>query len=92
MLVNSNQLINPVDNVKMQIKYMEGRLQKSWPTFTCPQIGRKFWVHEWNKHGTCTESILGELNYFEGALYLKSKVNIYQALAKAGIRPDNNRL
>ncbi|XP_057542576.1 ribonuclease 1-like [Amaranthus tricolor] len=75
-----------------RIKYMEGRLQKSWPTFTCPQIGRKFWVHEWNKHGTCTKSILGELNYFEGALYLKSKVNIYQALAKAGIRPDNNRL
>ncbi|KNA22863.1 hypothetical protein SOVF_029720 [Spinacia oleracea] len=72
-----------------RIKYMEKRLQQSWPTFTCPQIGRKFWVHLWNKHGTCTKDILGELAYFEGALYLKNKVNILQALARAGIRPDN---
>lgn len=73
----------------MQIKYMQDRLRKSWPTFTCPQIGRKFWVHLWNKHGTCTKSMLGEIDYLEGALHLKSKVNVFQALLRAGIRPDN---
>ncbi|KAK9707233.1 hypothetical protein RND81_07G182000 [Saponaria officinalis] len=71
------------------IKPIEGSLQKTWPSFTCPQIGRKFWVHEWNKHGTCTKSFLGELAYFKAAINLKSKVDILQTLAKAGIRPNN---
>lgn len=70
---------------------MEKALRKSWPSFTCPQIGRKFWVHEWNKHGTCTKSVLGEIPYFEAALDLKNKANIYLALARAGIRPSANR-
>ncbi|XP_021739872.1 ribonuclease 1-like [Chenopodium quinoa] len=72
-----------------RIKFLQDELRKSWPSFTCPQIGRKFWVHEWNKHGTCTKSILGEIPYFEAALNLKNKANIYQALAKAGITPGN---
>ncbi|XP_074300945.1 ribonuclease 1-like [Silene latifolia] len=74
------------------IKPLQTRLRKSWPTYTCPQIGRKFWVHEWNKHGTCSKSALGELKYFKTALNLKNRINILQALARAGIRPDNNKL
>ncbi|KAK9750765.1 hypothetical protein RND81_02G220200 [Saponaria officinalis] len=71
------------------LKPLQTSLRKSWPTFTCPQIGRKFWVHEWNKHGTCSKSVLGELAYFKRALNLKNKINILQALARAGIRPNN---
>ncbi|KAL2903943.1 Ribonuclease 1 [Bienertia sinuspersici] len=79
-----------VDNYDVGlIKPLETRLRKEWPSFTCPQIGRKFWVHEWNKHGTCTKSILGEIPYFEAALDLKNKANILYALEKAGIRPNN---
>ncbi|CAO2829577.1 unnamed protein product [Amaranthus hypochondriacus] len=72
-----------------RLKPLEMSLRKSWPSFTCPQIGRKFWVHEWNKHGTCSKNILGEIPYFKAALNLKNKANIYQALARAGIRPNN---
>ena len=68
---------------------MQGSLRQAWPSFTCPQIGRKFWVHEWNKHGTCSKSVLSETAYFQAAINLKNKVNILQALAKAGITPNN---
>ncbi|KNA22865.1 hypothetical protein SOVF_029740 [Spinacia oleracea] len=72
----------------MQLKPIEKLLQKEWPSYTCPQIGRKFWVHEWNKHGTCSKPVLDEMSYFQAALNLKNKVKIIQALAKAGIQPD----
>ncbi|VFQ97928.1 unnamed protein product [Cuscuta campestris] len=71
------------------LKAMEDSLQKAWPSFTCPLIGRKFWLHEWNKYGTCSMSAVPELHYFESAIDLKNKINILQALAKAGIRPNN---
>lgn len=71
------------------LKPMQGSLRQAWPSFTCPQIGRKFWVHEWNKHGTCSKSVLSETAYFQAAINLKNKVNILQALAKAGITPNN---
>ncbi|CAO2829582.1 unnamed protein product [Amaranthus hypochondriacus] len=71
------------------LKPMQDRLRKEWPSFTCPQIGRKFWVHEWNKHGTCSKSALGEIAYFQAALNLKNRVNVLQALTRAGIRPNN---
>lgn len=71
------------------LKPMEDRLQREWPSFTCPLIGRKFWVHEWNKHGTCSKSVLGEIDYFQAALNLKKKINLLQALENAGIRPND---
>ena len=72
-----------------QLKPIEKSLQQAWPSFTCPQIGRKFWLHEWNKHGTCSKSILSEMAYFKAVAHLKNKINILQVLAKAGIRPNN---
>ncbi|CAO2829579.1 unnamed protein product [Amaranthus hypochondriacus] len=74
-----------------RIKPLQERLRVAWPSFTCPQIGRKFWVHEWNKHGTCTKSNLGEIEYLETAMSLKKKMNLYQALIRAGITPNNNK-
>ncbi|KAK9707234.1 hypothetical protein RND81_07G182100 [Saponaria officinalis] len=71
------------------IKPMQDRLRKEWPSVTCPDIGRKFWVHEWNKHGTCSKSVLDEIPYFQAALNLKYKINLLQALAEAGITPNN---
>lgn len=73
----------------MQIKPMQDRLRKEWPSVTCPDIGRKFWVHEWNKHGSCSKSVLSEIPYFQAALNLKYKVNLLHALASFGIRPNN---
>ncbi|KAK9750763.1 hypothetical protein RND81_02G220000 [Saponaria officinalis] len=71
------------------LKPIERDLNAAWPSFTCPQIGRKFWLHEWNKRGTCSKSILDKTAYLQASINLKNKVNLFQVLTKAGIRSDN---
>ncbi|KAJ6312121.1 hypothetical protein OIU76_012056 [Salix suchowensis] len=64
-------------------------MQKNWPTLACPSgSGVAFWAHEWEKHGTCSESILDQHGYFQAALNLRRQVNLLQALKNAGINPD----
>ncbi|KAL3578857.1 hypothetical protein D5086_020361 [Populus alba] len=64
-------------------------MQKSWPTLACSSgTGVAFWTHEWEKHGTCSESTLDQHGYFQAALDLKKQVNLLQALTNAGINPD----
>ena len=61
-------------------------MEKDWPSLSCPSSdGIKFWTHEWEKHGTCAESILNIRAYFQIALDLKKKSNLLQALKNAGI-------
>ncbi|XP_062150057.1 ribonuclease 1-like [Alnus glutinosa] len=72
-----------------EISDLRSSMQKSWPSLACPSsnsIG--FWTHEWEKHGTCSESVLDQHGYFEAALNLKKKANLLQALRNAGIQPD----
>ncbi|GFY87111.1 ribonuclease 1 [Actinidia rufa] len=72
-----------------EISDLTNRLQKDWPTLACPSgDGLKFWGHEWNKHGTCSEDVLDQHSYFEKGLDLKKKANLLEALKSAGIRPD----
>ncbi|CAK9135482.1 unnamed protein product [Ilex paraguariensis] len=72
-----------------KISDLSSRLVKDWPTLACPSgDGFKFWEHEWEKHGTCSESILDQHSYFQSALDLKNKANLIQALNTAGIKPD----
>ncbi|KAI3900691.1 hypothetical protein MKW98_009301 [Papaver atlanticum] len=60
-------------------------LQKNWPTLACPSgNGDAFWGHEWNKHGTCSESCLNQHDYFASALKLKRKINLLRILANSG--------
>ncbi|KAK7362333.1 hypothetical protein VNO77_04443 [Canavalia gladiata] len=64
-------------------------LQRNWPTLACPSgNGIQFWTHEWEKHGTCSESFLNQHDYFEASLNLKQRANLLQALTNAGIQPD----
>ncbi|KAM0936175.1 putative ribonuclease T(2) [Dioscorea sansibarensis] len=64
-------------------------MQAKWPTLACPSgDGNKFWAHEWNKHGTCSESILDQHSYFRAGLELQNKANILSILEDADIRPD----
>ncbi|KAJ4845422.1 Ribonuclease 3 [Turnera subulata] len=76
---------------KSQISDLVSRMQKDWPTLSCPtNDGMKFWSHEWVKHGTCAESEeLDQHEYFEAALKLKQKANLLQILTNAGIKPDD---
>ncbi|GAV79026.1 Ribonuclease_T2 domain-containing protein [Cephalotus follicularis] len=64
-------------------------MQKDWPSLACPSgNGVTFWTHEWEKHGTCSESALDQHGYFDVALGFKKQANLLQALTGAGIKPD----
>lgn len=68
-----------------QISDLTSSLQSNWPTLACPSgDGMTFWSHEWSKHGTCSESVLKQHDYFEAALSLRKKANLLQALTSAG--------
>ncbi|KAI5437434.1 Ribonuclease pancreatic beta-type, partial [Lathyrus oleraceus] len=74
-----------------QISDLTSSLQKNWPTLACPSgDGIQFWTHEWEKHGTCSESSLKQHDYFETTLNLKQKSNLLEALTSAGIQADGN--
>ena len=65
-------------------------LQKDWPSLSCPSSnGFRFWSHEWEKHGTCSESQLNQHDYFEAALNLNKKVNLLEIVRVARIEPDD---
>ncbi|KAI5437435.1 ribonuclease 1 [Lathyrus oleraceus] len=76
---------------KSEISDLTSSLQKNWPTLACPSgDGIQFWTHEWEKHGTCSESSLKQHDYFETTLNLKQKSNLLEALTSAGIQADGN--
>lgn len=69
----------------MQINDLMGRMRSSWPTLACPSgDGSRFWSHEWEKHGTCSASVLDQHSYFQTALDLKKRVNLLKLLQDAG--------
>ncbi|KAL5828787.1 hypothetical protein ACOSQ3_018255 [Xanthoceras sorbifolium] len=64
-----------------RISDLRSRMQKDWPTLACPSgNGITFWSHEWEKHGTCSESSLDQHAYFQTALNIKKQVNLLQIL------------
>ncbi|XP_054822985.1 ribonuclease 1-like [Prosopis cineraria] len=72
-----------------EIADLTSSLHKDWPTLACPSgNGIKFWSHEWEKHGTCSESVLQQHDYFEASLTLKKRSNLLQALNSAGIEAN----
>ncbi|KAL0372466.1 UNVERIFIED_CONTAM: Extracellular ribonuclease LE [Sesamum calycinum] len=74
-----------------KISDLLGRMEVDWPTLSCPtNDGTRFWTHEWEKHGTCSESVLDQHSYFEAALNIKNKVNLLKVLEDAGIQPNDN--
>ncbi|KAJ7540042.1 hypothetical protein O6H91_11G120200 [Diphasiastrum complanatum] len=79
---------NPFDI--SQVSDIESQLQTSWDSLSCPSSdGTSFWTHEWDKHGTCAESLFSQHAYFQSALNLRSSVNPLGGLSAAGINPDD---
>ncbi|CAN6901875.1 hypothetical protein HID58_083459 [Brassica napus] len=73
-----------------EISDLVSTLQTKWPTLSCPSNeGFKFWEHEWEKHGTCSESVMDQHKYFENTLALRDRVNLLQILTGAGIEPND---
>ncbi|KAJ0816591.1 putative ribonuclease T(2) [Helianthus annuus] len=80
---------NPFDASK--ISDLMSQMKSDWPTLSCPSSeGLTFWGHEWDKHGTCSESVLDQHGYFSTALNLKTQINLLQALESAGIHPNGS--
>ncbi|KAJ4980509.1 hypothetical protein NE237_031346 [Protea cynaroides] len=80
---------NPFDPT--QIADLESSLQVSWPSLSCPSSDdTSFWTHEWDKHGTCSETILDEHAYFSAALDLKNQNDLLSILNSAGILADGS--
>ncbi|XP_010258336.1 PREDICTED: intracellular ribonuclease LX-like [Nelumbo nucifera] len=78
---------SPLDS--SEISDLTSRMQRSWPSLSCPSSdGLKFWSHEWQKHGTCSESVLDQHGYFQSTLNLQNKANLLQILRNAGIQPN----
>ncbi|XP_022889019.1 extracellular ribonuclease LE-like [Olea europaea var. sylvestris] len=74
-----------------KISDLISRMQQSWPTLACPSnSGSSFWSHEWEKHGTCSESVLDQHGYFKTALDLGAQINLLQILRSSGINPDDS--
>ena len=69
----------------LKISDLISNMQKNWPSLACPSSNSiQFWTHEWEKHGTCSESVLNQHGYFDTALNLKGKTNLLKALKTAG--------
>ncbi|KAL2484646.1 Ribonuclease 1 [Abeliophyllum distichum] len=79
---------NPYNQKK--VSDLISQMQQSWPTLACPSnSGSSFWAHEWEKHGTCSESVLDQHGYFKTALNLKAQIDLLQILRSSGINPDD---
>lgn len=75
-----------------QVVDLTSSLQENWPTLACPSaFGLEFWGHEWDKHGTCSETYLDQHSYFAYALQLKERAKTLQSLVAAGITPTDGK-
>lgn len=67
-----------------------GTLNDYWYSYY-DQNNRRFWSHEWLKHGTCSRdiaSLKGELKYFKTTVQLAKAMPILDELKKANIIPN----
>ncbi|XP_022151194.1 ribonuclease 3-like [Momordica charantia] len=72
------------------ISEVASNMAKQWPSLSCPSSnGLRFWSHEWEKHGTCSQSELDQKEYFEAAMKLKQKAKLLKLLNGAGIEPND---
>lgn len=65
-------------------------LERNWPSLSCPSStssssSKKLRMQEWQKYGTCAESLFGgQYQYFRAALNLRKKVDLLKILSIAG--------
>eukprot|EP00201_Polytomella_parva_P015189 CAMPEP_0175071662 /NCGR_PEP_ID=MMETSP0052_2-20121109/19370_1 /TAXON_ID=51329 ORGANISM="Polytomella parva, Strain SAG 63-3" /NCGR_SAMPLE_ID=MMETSP0052_2 /ASSEMBLY_ACC=CAM_ASM_000194 /LENGTH=205 /DNA_ID=CAMNT_0016338863 /DNA_START=178 /DNA_END=795 /DNA_ORIENTATION=- len=66
-------------------------MKYDWPTYL--DSNDDFWSHEWERHGTCAQDVLGgELDYFRKIIHLHEAYDLEAALRKADIRPRHDVL
>nr|AJP09159.1 S12 S-RNase [Prunus tenella] len=67
--------------------HMRSKLKISWPDVESGNDTR-FWEGEWNKHGTCSEERLNQMQYFERSHDIWMSYNITKILKNASIIPS----
>ena len=73
-----------------QVKPFIQQMDKWWPSYDGPNAD--FWKHEYEKHGTCAESIpqlSTQLGFFKTTLSLVQQYNFIPLLAAGGITPSD---
>lgn len=54
-------------------------LEREWPSWSSDDA--TFWNHEWTRHGTCAEDVIGgQHEFFKAVLLLHSKLNIQASI------------
>ncbi|GHP05765.1 ribonuclease [Pycnococcus provasolii] len=68
---------------------LQDRLNAEWPDLLSKG---GLWSHEFEKHGTCSASVLPtEHDYFGAALSLNERLDLTSALFRAGIQPSSTQ-
>ena len=68
---------------------LQDRLNAEWPDLLSKG---GLWSHEFEKHGTCSASVLPtEHDYFGAALSLNKRLDLTSALFRAGIQPSSTQ-
>lgn len=58
-----------------EIEDLLPELEKVWPSWSSDD--ETFWNHEWTRHGTCAEGVVGQQHaFFKAVLSLHNKLNI----------------
>eukprot|EP00054_Salpingoeca_dolichothecata_P036478 m.7583 g.7583 ORF g.7583 m.7583 type:complete len:236 (+) comp6760_c0_seq1:41-748(+) len=73
------------------ISSLAPQLNTSWPNLFTNTEYTSFWSHEWEKHGTCAESVSAlsdEFKFFDETLGLHEKYDVLSTLSAGGITPS----
>lgn len=58
-----------------EIEDLLPELEKAWPSWS--SADETFWSHEWTRHGTCAEGIVGhQHDFFQTVLRLHNKLDV----------------
>ncbi|KAM6593973.1 hypothetical protein CsatA_001676 [Cannabis sativa] len=61
-------------------------LDRQWVALNPKLTNVEFWKHEWEKHGTCSNDQLNQVQYFDTALRLKRQYDILKILEAKAIK------
>ncbi|OMH82406.1 Ribonuclease Rh [Zancudomyces culisetae] len=96
---DSSRTVDKVDDIIMNLnRTLYSEMKSLWPSNKGND--NKFWVHEWNKHGTCVTTLdpncydkdkyangTDKIDYFATVVELSKKYNVYEYLKKHDIVP-----
>ncbi len=67
------------------IEDMLPELETVWPSWSSDDA--TFWNHEWTRHGTCAEDVIGgQHDYFKAVLRLHNELNVQARVPSRSLR------